>query len=44
MYKNMYNLESKTMLLLPLSSIAIMFAKIQSENKEKQDMRPRGDY
>jgi hypothetical protein len=35
MYKNMYNLKSKTRYLL-LSSIATMFVEIQSKNKQKK--------
>jgi hypothetical protein len=44
MYKNIYNLKSKTRYLL-LSSIATMFAEIQSKNKQKKktEVRPRED-
>jgi hypothetical protein len=42
MYKNMYNLKSKTRYLL-LSSIATMFAEIQSKEKQKIEVRLRED-
>jgi hypothetical protein len=41
--KNMYNLKNNTRLLL-LLSIATMLAEIQSENKQKQEVRSRQNY
>jgi hypothetical protein len=38
MHKNIYNPKSKITLLL-LSSITIMLAEIQDENKQKQEMK-----
>ena len=42
MYKNMYNLQSKTRFNL-LSSIATMFVDMQSKNKQKIEVRSRED-
>ena len=39
----MYNLESEMRLFLLLSSVATILAKIQDENKQKQEVRPRED-